>query len=56
MWHDLQTKGTTMSKKFAPAYANIYMGEWEETVQRAGQSKCSKNPIPSFILMKLTSK
>lgn len=28
----LQVKGTAMGKKFAPAYANIYMAEWEETV------------------------
>lgn len=28
----LQTKGTAMGKKFAPAYANIYMAQWEETV------------------------
>lgn len=28
----LQTRGTAMGKKFAPAYANIYMAHWEETV------------------------
>lgn len=27
----LQTKGTAMGKRFAPAYANIYMALWEET-------------------------
>lgn len=27
----LQTKGTAMGKRFAPAYANIYMADWEET-------------------------
>lgn len=26
----LQTKGTAMWKKFAPAYANIFMSEWEK--------------------------
>lgn len=29
--HFLQIKGTAMGKHFAPAYANIYMAEWEET-------------------------
>lgn len=28
----LQVQGTAMGKKFAPAYANIYMAEWEETL------------------------
>ncbi|XP_053087907.1 uncharacterized protein LOC117596799 isoform X1 [Pangasianodon hypophthalmus] len=28
----LQVQGTAMGKKFAPAYANIYMSEWEETL------------------------
>lgn len=27
----LQFKGTAMGKHFAPAYANIYMANWEET-------------------------
>ncbi|KAI2647985.1 hypothetical protein H4Q32_026593 [Labeo rohita] len=36
----LQTKGTAMGKKFAPAYANIYMAQWEETAF----SKCSRLP------------
>ena len=26
----LQTRGTAMGKKFAPAYANIYMAAWEK--------------------------
>ncbi|XP_037101527.1 uncharacterized protein LOC119119330 [Syngnathus acus] len=26
----LQVKGTAMGKRFSPAYANIYMAEWEE--------------------------
>lgn len=26
----LQVKGTAMGKKFAPAYANIFMAQWEE--------------------------
>lgn len=30
--HFLQIRGTAMGKKFAPAYANIYMAHWEETV------------------------
>ena len=37
----LQIKGTAMGKKFAPAYANIYMAHWEEGVL----PKC--NPRPS---------
>ena len=28
----LQIKGTAMGKRFAPAYANIYMAAWEDTV------------------------
>lgn len=28
----LQVQGTAMGKKFAPAYANIYMAEWEDTL------------------------
>lgn len=28
----LQTKGTAMGKRFAPAYANTYMAAWEEQV------------------------
>lgn len=28
----LQIKGTSMGKKFAPAYANIFMAEWEEKI------------------------
>lgn len=31
----LQIKGTAMGKKFAPAYANIYMANWEETALNA---------------------
>jgi len=31
-WYFLQIKGMAMGKKFAPAYANINMAEWEETV------------------------
>lgn len=30
--HYLQIKGTAMGKKFAPAYADIYMSNWEETI------------------------
>lgn len=36
----LQIKGTAMGKKFAPAYANIYMADWEETIL----PQCSKKP------------
>ena len=39
--HYLQIHGTAMGKKFAPAYANIYMAEWERTVF----PKCSKWPL-----------
>lgn len=37
----LQVQGTAMGKKFAPAYANIYMAEWEETLFQ----KCSHTPL-----------
>lgn len=36
----LQIKGTAMGKRFAPAYANIYMAEWEKTTFE----KCRKLP------------
>ena len=39
--HYLQIKGTAMGKRFAPAYANIYMATWENTIL----PKCSKSPI-----------
>lgn len=37
----LQVKGTAMGKKFAPAYANIFMAEWETEAL----SKCIKKPL-----------
>nr|XP_049605251.1 uncharacterized protein LOC125985971 isoform X1 [Syngnathus scovelli]XP_049605252.1 uncharacterized protein LOC125985971 isoform X1 [Syngnathus scovelli]XP_049605253.1 uncharacterized protein LOC125985971 isoform X1 [Syngnathus scovelli]XP_049605254.1 uncharacterized protein LOC125985971 isoform X1 [Syngnathus scovelli]XP_049605255.1 uncharacterized protein LOC125985971 isoform X1 [Syngnathus scovelli]XP_049617684.1 uncharacterized protein LOC125992623 [Syngnathus scovelli]XP_049617685.1 u len=37
----LQVKGTAMGKRFSPAYANIYMAEWEENAL----TQCSKKPI-----------
>lgn len=37
----LQIKGTAMGKKFAPAYANIFMAEWEESVLKI----CPKKPL-----------
>lgn len=37
----LQIKGTAMGKRFAPAYANIFMANWEEEVF----VKCQKKPI-----------
>ena len=40
----LQISGTAMGKKFAPAYANIYMAHWEETVFQ----KCPKLPNNYF--------
>ncbi|GAA6106737.1 uncharacterized protein LOC105009030 isoform X1 [Tachysurus ichikawai] len=40
----LQVKGTAMGKKFAPAYANIYMAHWEQTAL----AKCSKLPTYYF--------
>ena len=40
----LQIKGTAMGKRFAPAYANIYMAQWEETVF----PKCEKVPLSYF--------
>lgn len=36
----LQVKGTAMGKKFAPAYANIFMANWEDEAL----SKCKKKP------------
>lgn len=36
----LQIKGTAMGKKFAPAYANIFMASWEEEAL----AKCTKKP------------
>lgn len=36
----LQIKGTAMGKKFAPAYANIFMANWEAEVLL----KCKKQP------------
>ncbi|XP_013855711.1 uncharacterized protein LOC106511508, partial [Austrofundulus limnaeus] len=40
----LQIKGTAMGKKFAPAYADIFMAEWEESAL----SKCEKKPLHYF--------
>ena len=37
----LQMKGTAMGKKFAPAYANIFMANWEEEALK----KCPKKPL-----------
>lgn len=37
----LQIKGTAMGKRFAPAYANIFMANWEEGVFM----KCKKKPL-----------
>lgn len=37
----LQIKGTAMGKKFAPAYANIFMAEWETSAL----DKCIKKPL-----------
>jgi len=37
----LQIKGTAMGKRFAPAYANIYMADWEHSVLE----KCPKKPL-----------
>lgn len=37
----LQVKGTAMGKRFAPAYANIFMANWEEEAL----AKCPKQPL-----------
>lgn len=37
----LQIKGTAMGKRFAPAYANIFMANWEE----GALAKCPKQPL-----------
>lgn len=39
--HFLQIHGTAMGKKFAPAYANLYMCLWEETAF----TKCTHLPL-----------
>ena len=40
----LQIKGTAMGKKFAPAYADIYMSDWEESIL----PKCPDKPSCYF--------
>ncbi|XP_024859281.1 uncharacterized protein LOC112450144 [Kryptolebias marmoratus] len=40
----LQIKGTAMGKKFAPAYANIFMAHWETEAL----NKCTKKPLYYF--------
>lgn len=40
----LQIKGTAMGKKFAPAYANIFMAEWEASAL----ASCNKKPLYYF--------
>jgi len=40
----LQIRGTAMGKKFAPAYADIYMATWEETIL----PQCPKRPLNYF--------
>lgn len=40
----LQIKGTAMGKRFAPAYANIFMADWEEKAL----AKCNKKPFQYF--------
>lgn len=37
----LQVKGTAMGKRFAPAYANIFMAKWEEEALE----KCPRKPL-----------
>jgi len=37
----LQVKGTAMGKKFAPAYANIFMADWESSALQACELKPS---------------
>lgn len=40
----LQIKGTAMGKRFAPAYADIFMASWEE----AALSRCTLKPLHYF--------
>ena len=40
----LQVKGTAMGKKFAPAYANIFMANWESSAL----ASCAKKPLHYF--------
>lgn len=42
--HYLQLKGTAMGKKFAPAYANIFMAQWEKKALSSSQ----KNTLQYF--------
>lgn len=38
----LQIKGTAMGKKFAPAYANIFMADWEREALQITEKKKKK--------------
>ncbi|PWA28398.1 hypothetical protein CCH79_00015971 [Gambusia affinis] len=40
----LQVKGTAMGKRFAPAYVNIFMAEWEESAL----NPCDKRPLHHY--------
>lgn len=40
----LQIKGTAMGKKYAPAYADIFMANWETAVL----AKCVLKPLHYF--------
>lgn len=40
----LQIKGTATGKKIAPAYADIFMAEWET----GALNKCDKKPLHYF--------
>lgn len=45
--HYLQLKGTAMGKKFAPAYANIFMAQWEKKALRSSR----KNTLQYFMFL-----
>ncbi|OCU00888.1 hypothetical protein XELAEV_18006665mg [Xenopus laevis] len=41
----LQTRGTAMGARFAPTYANLYMGWWEETHVFEGENPLLNNVV-----------
>ena len=49
----LQLKGTAMGKKYAPAFANIFMADWEHTMLRGAtlQPLCYKRFLDDIFLI-----
>lgn len=46
----MQIKGTAMGKKFAPAYDNIFMAEWETSALE----KCVKKQNKKIVLLSIS--